>query len=128
MKLALVALLTTGTTALAQAPQALNPAVQRFVAVNAPVIAITHVKLIDGTGRPAGERQTIVSSGGKISAVRKTAQVPIPQGAQLLDRTGSTVIPGIVGLHDHLYYQQVMIYSYPKLFLAAGITTIRTTG
>ena len=120
--------LAAGSLAQAQGPRPLNPALQRFVAVNAPVVAITHVKLIDGTGTPARDDQTVVISGEKILAVGKTGQVDIPPGAQVIDRTGHTVIPGIVGLHDHLYYQQVMIYSYPKLFLAAGVTTIRTTG
>ncbi|MBI4502029.1 MAG: amidohydrolase family protein [Gemmatimonadetes bacterium] len=114
--------------ALAQAQSPLNRQVERFVSVNAPVVAITHVRLVDGTGTPAREDQTIVITGAKISAVGKTGQVAIPQGAQVLDRPGHTVIPGIIGLHDHMYYQQVMTYSYPKLFLAAGVTTIRTTG
>lgn len=114
--------------ALAQASTGLSPAVQRFVAVNTPVVALTHVKLIDGTGAPARDDQTIVIQNGRITAVGKTGQVTVPAGAQVMDQAGHTVIPGIIGLHDHLYYQQVMIYSYPKLFLAAGVTTIRTTG
>ncbi len=121
-------LLSFGSLAEAQAPRPISQAVQRFVSVNAPVVAITHVRLIDGTGTPAKDDQTIIIEGEKITAVGKTGQVAIPAGAQVLDRTGHTVIPGIVGLHDHLYYQQVMTYSYPKLFLAAGVTTIRTTG
>jgi hypothetical protein len=60
--------------------------------------------------------------------------VPVPVEAQVIDLTGHTVIPGIVGIHDHMYYSSVngslrpMLTSYPKLFLGAGITTIRTTG
>ena len=99
-----------------------------FVNVNAPTVALTHARLVDGTGTPAKDDQTIVIDGERIAAVGKTGQLAIPAGALVLDRTGQTVIPGIIGLHDHLYYQQVMMYSYPKLFLAAGVTTIRTTG
>src|SRR6516165_1816605 len=55
--------------------------------------------------------------------------VKIPAGALVLDMTGKTVIPGIVGLHDHMYYSGRMQFAtYPRLFLASGITTIRTTG
>ena len=114
--------------AAAQSPRPLSPPVAPFVSVNAPVVALTHVRVVDGTGTPAREDQTIVISGERISAVGKSGEVAIPQGAQVLDRTGQTVIPGIIGLHNHLYWQQVMMYSYPKLFLAAGVTTIRTTG
>jgi imidazolonepropionase-like amidohydrolase len=124
----IVAVVLALAPAPALAQRTLNPQVQRFVSVNAPVVVITHVRLVDGSGSPAKEDQTIVITGEKISAVGKAGQVAIPQGAHVLDRTGTTVIPGIVGLHDHLYYQQVMTYSYPKLFLAAGVTTIRTTG
>ena len=48
----------------------------------------------------------------------------------MIDGTGKTVIPGLIGLHDHMYYggMQFMGVSYPRLFLGAGVTTIRTTG
>jgi len=119
---------------LAQRPTLTN-ASRQFLAVDAPVVALTHARLIDGTGTPAKDDQTIVISGDKITAVGKTGSVSIPAGAQTVDLTGHTVIPGIVGLHDHMYYSspvsgsmKIMPYSYPKLFLANGITTIRTTG
>ena len=119
---------------LAQRPTLTN-ASRQFLAVDAPVVALTHARLIDGTGTPAKDDQTIVISGDKITAVGKTGSVSIPAGAQTVDLTGPTVIPGIVWLHDHMYYSspvsgsmKIMPYSYPKLFLANGITTIRTTG
>src|SRR5262245_41939340 len=106
----------------------LGPQVRPFVAIDTPTVAITHVRMVDGTGSPAQDDQTIVIRGDRIVAVGKTGQVTIPPGALILDRSGHTVMPGIIGLHDHLYYQQPMMYSYPKLFIAAGVTTIRTTG
>ena len=51
-----------------------------------------------------------------------------------MDMTGSTVIPGLVGMHDHLFYTAAggravqMSYTGPRLYLASGVTTIRTTG
>ncbi len=74
--------------------------------------------------------QTIVIRGDKIAAVGSASRVAVPAGALVIDASGKTVIPGIIGLHDHMYYggMKYMGASYPRLFLSAGVTTIRTTG
>jgi imidazolonepropionase-like amidohydrolase len=114
-----------------QAPAAGQPP---FVSVSAPVIVLSHLRLIDGTGQPARDDQAIVIKDGHIAAVGASGSVAVPSGAQVMDLTGKMVIPGIVGLHDHMYYgsrltsTRPMLQSYPKLFLATGVTTIRTTG
>lgn len=119
----------------AQAPRQLQPAVARYVDINEPVVALTNVRLIDGTGTPARTRQTILISGDRIAAVGPTATTAVPSGARRIDLSGHTVMPGIIGLHDHMYYSsaaggsmKLMLQSYPRLFLSAGVTTIRTTG
>ena len=61
-------------------PQTLSPGVQRFVKVNAPVVALTHVRVIDGTGAAAREDQTVVLSNGKIAEVSDAA-FPAPPTA-----------------------------------------------
>jgi imidazolonepropionase-like amidohydrolase len=125
--------LAVGLAAHAQAP-ASQSSVSRFVSVGDSVVALTHARLIDGTGTPARDDQTIVIAHGRIAAVGPAATVTVPAGARTIDLSGKMVIPGIVGLHDHMYYgsrqtsTHPMLYSYPKLFLAAGVTTIRTTG
>ena len=112
--------------------QSLTNDVKAFVSVDAPVVALTHVRVIDGTGAPAREDQTVVISGGKIQAVG--ASVAVPSGAKVMDLAGYTVIPGLVGMHDHLFYPLgggffgEMGFSFPRLYLACGVTTIRTTG
>lgn len=114
--------------------QKLSPEVRPFVKVDAPVVALTHVRVIDGTGAAPRENQTIVLSGGKISAVTDAASAQVPKDAQVLDLQGDSVIPGLVGMHDHLFYPMGNIifgemgYSFPRLYLAAGVTTIRTGG
>ncbi len=49
--------------------QKLSPEVRPFVKVDAPVVALTHVRVIDGTGAASRENQTIVLSNGKIASV-----------------------------------------------------------
>src|SRR6202030_2680624 len=73
-------------------------------------------------------------SKGKVSAVGDAASVTVPSEAKVLDLHGYSVIPGLVGMHDHMFYPMgngifgEMGFSFPRLYLAAGVTTIRTTG
>lgn len=113
----------------AQSPAAAAPSRPAYIAIDTGVVALTHVKVIDGTGAPARADQTVIIAGGKIRATGPSASTPVPAGALVLDLPGKTVIPGIVGMHDHMYYGgRMQFFAYPRLFLAAGITTIRTTG
>jgi imidazolonepropionase-like amidohydrolase len=129
-----------------QAQQAsLAPAVQKYVRVNAEKVILEHVRVIDGTGKPAVEDQNIVISGGKITAVQPGSDVSNSNGTSVLDLRGYSVMPGIVGMHNHLFYiarpdfdadwdseppllAPEMAFSAPRLYLAAGVTTMRTTG
>jgi hypothetical protein len=141
----LFGLLLVATAAVAQSQKA--PDVVEFVSVDAPVVVLNHVRVIDGTGAAAKEDQAVAIANGKIQSIGPAASAQIPQGAQVMDRTGYTVIPGIVGMHDHLYYTDSFAvqvaggrigepglfiaeipYTAPRLYLAAGVTTMRTTG
>ena len=114
--------------------QTLAPAVKAFVKVDAPVVVLTHVRVIDGTGAAAREDQAIILRSGTIEWVGEASAANVPKDAQVLDLHGYSVIPGIVGMHDHLFYPMgngifgEMAYSFPRLYLAGGVTTIRTTG
>ena len=105
-----------------------------FVREQSPVIALEHVRVIDGTGAAAWADQTIVISGGRITAIGAAGAVTVPEGAKRLDFTGFSAIPGLVGMHDHLFYPgrggfyHNLPVSFPRLYLAGGVTTIRTTG
>src|SRR6267154_225781 len=104
---------------------AVDAALQPYVRVDSRAVALEHVRVIDGTGAPAREDQTLYLVDGKIAG-------QAPAGAQRLDLQGRTVMPGLVGMHDHLFYPMgggifgEMAYSFPRLYLAAGVTTIRT--
>lgn len=116
------------------AAQALSPEVRQFVKVDAGVVGLTHVRVIDGTGAPAREDQTIILNKAMVEAVGASSTIPLPKDAQVLDLHGYTVIPGLVGMHDHMFYPVgrgifgEMAFSFPRLYLAGGVTTIRTTG
>jgi imidazolonepropionase-like amidohydrolase len=125
-------------------PATLGEDAQPFVRSPAGQIAITHVRIIDGTGAPAVDDQTILIDGSKIAAVQP-ASAPIPAGYTIIDGSGETALPGLVGMHNHLFYLQrpnldsegqseqpiivpQMTFSAPRLYLAGGVTTMRTTG
>ena len=117
----------------AQPADSLSAAVRQFVEVGEPTVALTGVQVVDGTGRPAASGQTILIRDGRIAAVGPDAEVEVPDGARVLDLAGHTVVPGFIGLHDHTFYmtrgRRVQLnVSAPRLYLASGVTTIRTTG
>ena len=127
-----------------QSPE-LSKLVREYVRVDAPKVVLTHVRVIDGTGAAAVEDQNVTIEGGKISAIEKGADVAASAGATVLDLRGYSVMPGIVGMHNHLFYIATpdmktdwsfenpllvpqMTFSAPRLYLAGGVTTMRTTG
>src|SRR6266851_2271971 len=116
------------------AAQTLSPEVKAFVKVDAPVVALEHVRVIDGSGGPVRDDQTIMLVRGRIESVASTTSANVSKDAQVLDLHGYSVIPGLVGMHDHMFYPMgngvygEMAYSFPRLYLAGGVTTIRTTG
>jgi len=137
-------LLVTAAT-VAQTQKTSN--VADFVSVDTPVFVLNHVRVVDGTGAPAKDDQAIMIADGRIQSIGPAASAQIPQGAQRMERPGYTVIPGLVGMHNHLYYTDSFAlqvadgkvgepglfiaeipYTAPRLYLAAGVTTMRTTG
>jgi enamidase len=106
----------------------------RFIAYPAGVTAIEGVTLLDGSGGPARTGQTVLLEQGRISAVGDTSTLALPQGATVIDGRGKSVLPGFVMLHEHMFYPTgdgnytEMLNSFPKLYLAGGVTTLRTAG
>ncbi|HKG81466.1 MAG TPA: hypothetical protein VKA78_18645 [Pyrinomonadaceae bacterium] len=77
---------------------------QQFIRTEAPVVALVHVRVIDGTGAPPKEDQTIIMTDGKVQSVESSAAGRIPPNAQTLDLNGYTVLPGLVGMHNHMFF------------------------
>src|SRR5215207_7520103 len=133
MLVRIAALLFAGVVAAAQSPRFAD-SVRGFIKVEGPVIALVNARVIDGTGSPAREKQTLVLRGGSIAAIGATGRIAVPEGATTIDLTGKSVIPGLVMVHEHLYYPAGPgIYgqlgaSFIRLYLAGGVTTMRTGG
>jgi len=126
-----VLLLSVGLSA--QSITTLSNDVRQYVAVPETSVALTNVRVVDGTGAPPREAQTVVIQDGRITSVAAAAEAKVPAGARTIDLTGHTVIPGLVGLHNHTFYttrgRSVQLqFSAPRLYLGSGLTTIRTTG
>jgi len=136
----------TVAVASAQSPLTtkLAPEVREYVKLDDSVIALSHIRVINGTGQPARDDQTLIIRDGAIAAIGDAISTPIPPGAKVLDLSDHSVMPGLVGMHDHMFYpqpvnlagqrvrgvlqfEQQSSFTFPRLYLAAGVTSLRTT-
>ena len=105
-----------------------------YTRIDTSVIALTHVRVIDGTGSPPRTDQTILIRDGKIESIAASDARAVPAGVQAIDLTGKSVIPGLVMVHEHLYYPNSGGWygnydeSFTRLYLAGGVTSMRTAG
>jgi imidazolonepropionase-like amidohydrolase len=132
---------------MAQTP---SPTVANYIKVDATkgTVILEHVRIIDGTGAAPIEDASIMLQGGGITEIAARGQGLNCSDCGVINRMdlhGHTVFPGIVGMHDHMYYltrpnstsagtsePPVVVpeepFSAPRLYLGAGVTTLRTTG
>ena len=120
-------------TAAAQRPTLAN-AVRPFVAVDTNAVALTHVRVIDGTGAAPKTDQTIIIRDGRIATIGSSAATQVPAGTLIMDLAGKSLIPGLVMVHEHLHYPTGpgvygnVAESFSRLYLAGGVTSMRTAG
>src|SRR5215467_10071148 len=88
----------------AQTADVLGAEVRKYVRISTPRVILEHVRVIDGTGAPPRGDQNITIENGKIAAIQRSADQPQSADATVLDLRGYSVIPGIVGMHDHLLF------------------------
>ena len=117
--------------------QQFTPVVKQFISINSDSLALIHAKVIDGTGNVSKNDQTIIIIKGRIIEVGNSASINVSQFTKIIDCTGKAIIPGMVMMHEHLFYGESlppnylgleMPVSFPRLYLAGGVTTMRTTG
>ncbi|MDO5977567.1 amidohydrolase family protein [Flavivirga spongiicola] len=117
--------------------QNFTPQVKNFILVDTNSVAITNVKVIDGTGGHIKNNQTIIIENDKIKSIGHSKTIKIPSKTLIIDGSGKTVIPGLVMLHEHMFYTKFfenwfsvgqMTFTFPRLYLAGGVTTMRTGG
>ncbi len=102
---------------------------QSFVSLDTSKVAFLNVKVLDGTGNPSKDSQTVLIENGIIAAIGNANNIPVEADFYQIDLTDKTIIPGIVGMHNHMRIpRSAMLSTSPKLYLASGVTVIQTCG
>jgi len=111
--------------------------VSDFIKIQDSIVAITNVTIIDGTGNAIKENQDILFVNNRITSIVNSGNLKIQKNAKIINGTGKTVIPGLIMMHEHLFYAKPfagnykavhMTNTFPKMYLAGGVTTMRTAG
>ena len=103
------------------------------------VKALVGGTVIDGTGRDPIEEAVVLIDGDRIDAVFRNGDMEVPAGAEVIDLSGSTVIPGLIDCHVHVgvladnSFLQVedppgLADLFMTTLLSHGVTTVRDTG
>lgn len=126
-----------GSAAAVPPPKEFSDQSSQFVVSNSESLLLTNARIVDGTGAPARDNQTVYIRGGKIAALGNSAEITAPEGTPIMDLAGQTLLPGFVMLHEHMFYnasdpdwfiQSTQPVIFPRLYLAGGVTTARTAG
>lgn len=113
--------------------------IQQYIDYKQATIALTHCSVADVIHKKILADQTIIISHGIITATGIANTVNIPGDATIIDCNSKSVLPGFVLLHEHMFYPAFSVspsylqfkqlpVTFPKLYLACGVTTIRTAG
>ena len=98
-----------------------------------PVVIIERCNLFDPEQEKMTLEQTIVIEGDRITRVEPAGKdIEIPAGAIRIDGRGKFAIPGLIDAHVHvvhvLDFAHITGDEVLPLYLAAGVTSIRSTG
>lgn len=129
---AMLALALAAAAPLAAHPPDTDPQIAPFLYADAPVYALVHARVIDGTGAAPQDDRTVLVRDGRIEAIGASGEIAVPADAHVIDMTGRSVLPGLVHLHEHLWtYAGAPLsvpVTYPRLYLSGGVTSMRTAG
>ncbi|WP_339914075.1 amidohydrolase family protein [uncultured Brevundimonas sp.] len=127
-------LLTLALALSALAGPGLTQTPAAYVAYAQPRLLFRDVQLIDGTGAPARTGMSVLVENGRITRIAPVADLSEAGDATVIDGHGKALLPGLVLMHEHMFYPTgranytEMVYSFPRLYLAGGVTTLRTAG
>lgn len=104
--------------------------VLKYVKYKSNVLALTNATVFDGKGNSANSNQTLIIVNGYFQSIGQSSEIDIPKEATIINLKGKTIIPGIVGVHNHLHIPRFPFVgeTASKLYLASGVTTIQTCG
>ena len=94
----------------------------------AGALALVGAQLIDATGAPPVADAVVVVRDGRIVSAGPRDTTPVPDGAETLDLTGKTIVPGLVNLHVHYREGPEEIERQFRSQLYFGVTTARSIG
>jgi imidazolonepropionase-like amidohydrolase len=138
-KIILVVILAGVFTTLVYSQTTFSDETKKYIEYNDSVMVFKNALLIDGKGNDAKPHQSVIISNGKIKWIGDDATLQLPTGAKFIDLNGKALMPGLVMLHEHMYisahdistrylHLKQLPFTFPRLYLAAGATTIRTCG
>jgi imidazolonepropionase-like amidohydrolase len=128
-----------GFAGIVKAQAAYPYSVQAYISYKQDTIALTHCYIADVINKTVLSDETVIIARGIITKTGKTNEVHVPRGATIINCNGKTVLPGFVLLHEHMFYPAASVSPYyvhfkqlpvtfPRLYLACGVTTVRTAG
>ena len=82
-------------------------------------LVFRHADLFDAVTGRIRARTTVVVTGNRITNVGPDSRVAIPSGAEVVDATGKTLLPGLWDMHVHTSDDDGLLH------LAAGVTSVR---
>lgn len=108
----------------------LADSLMHYVKYQEDLVVFTNASIVDGTGSSMKHNWTIIIENGTFKTIGKDKEITIPENSKIINLQGKTIIPGIVGMHNHLH---IPGFSYvgdeaANLYLASGVTTIQTCG
>ncbi|WP_020404715.1 amidohydrolase family protein [Gracilimonas tropica] len=108
----------------------LTNSLESYLKYSDEILAFTNAIIIDGTGVSQKTGQTLLIHNGIIQAMGNQGEIEIPKNATIIDLSGKTIIPGLIGMHNHLHIPRFPFLGdvAAKLYLASGVTTIQTAG
>ena len=91
-------------------------------------VAIVGARLIVGTGTDPIADSVIVIRDGRIEAAGPRSSTVVPEGADVIDGAGKTVMPGLVETHAHYHGDLARVEQQFRKQLYVGVTTSRSIG